>query len=168
MDLATLNAAPADDLASTLRACVEIDRWVDALVADRPYVSRDALLDHATTLAADWTDAEVDAALAQHPRIGERSDRTGADAALSAREQSGVSRDDDVAARLRDGNAAYEARFDRVFLVRAAGRDADEILTLLEERLDHDDATEAAVVKQQLGEIALLRLAGVVDDGSPH
>ena len=47
-----------------------------------------------------------------------------------------------VADRLVDGNRAYEERFDRVFLIRAAGRDADEILAELERRLGNDDATE--------------------------
>ncbi len=162
MDLVALNDAPRDILAASLTSCADVPRWVDALVDDRPYESVDALLSYADSLAATWTDDEVTHALAQHPRIGERSRRPAAEAAMSAHEQSGVRAGGDVAARLREANAAYEEQFDRVFLVRAAGRDADEVLALLEGRLSNDDATEREVVKGQLREIALLRLRDAV------
>ena len=46
-------------------------------------------------------------------------------AELSRREQASIdSTDADVATRLAAGNRAYEQRFDRVFLIRAAGRSA--------------------------------------------
>ena len=64
--------------------------------------------------------------------------------------------------RLRAGNAAYEARFGRVFLVRAAGRSSSEILAELERRLGNDEATERAETVTALRDIALLRLEGLV------
>ncbi len=60
------------------------------------------------------------------------------------------------------GNRAYEERFDRVFLIRAAGRDASEILSELERRLGNDDDTERDETLTQLRQIALLRLEQVV------
>ena len=73
----------------------------------------------------------------------------------------------DLAERLRAGNAAYEERFGRIYLVRAKGRSGEELLALLEQRLGNDPATELEVTRQQLGEIALLRLADLVgvDEG---
>ena len=102
------------------------------------------------------------AALARHPRIGERAG-AGHDAEFSESEQSDVDRDDaEVARALIEGNAAYERRFDRVFLIRAAGRSSQEILDELHRRLDNSDEDELAEVIRQLGEIALLRLGQVV------
>jgi 2-oxo-4-hydroxy-4-carboxy-5-ureidoimidazoline decarboxylase len=49
-----------------------------------------------------------------------------------------------------------------VFLIRAAGRDAEEILAELERRLGNDDATERDETVEQLRQIALLRLEQVV------
>ncbi len=63
-----------------------------------------------------------------------------------------------------EANRRYEERFDRIYLVRAAGRSAAEMLELLEQRLTHDDATELAVTKQQLTEIAMLRLEDLVEE----
>ncbi len=126
-DLTAFNAMPAAELRARLEGCLDVPRWVDTVVAGRPYADLDALLAVAGA-AAELDDDELAAALARHPRIGERAG-AGHDAALSAREQSGVDRSDaGVAERLAAGNRAYEERFDRVFLIRAAGRDAPEIL----------------------------------------
>ncbi len=79
--------------------------------------------------------------------------------AASQREQAGVdSATGDTAARLAAGNAAYEQRFGRVFLIRAAGRDAEEILAELDRRLGNDDDAERAETVDNLRQIALLRL----------
>ena len=65
-----------------------------------------------------------------------------------------------IASALAEGNRAYEERFGRVFLIRAAGRSAAEILDALTERLAHTPAEEEPVVAEQLREIAVLRLKG--------
>ncbi|HKU10317.1 MAG TPA: 2-oxo-4-hydroxy-4-carboxy-5-ureidoimidazoline decarboxylase, partial [Sinomonas sp.] len=44
------------------------------------------------------------------------------------------------------------------FLIRAAGRTAEEILSALQERLGHTPEQEEPIVAAQLREIALLRL----------
>jgi 2-oxo-4-hydroxy-4-carboxy-5-ureidoimidazoline decarboxylase len=140
-----------------LLGCLSVPRWADDVLAGQPYADREALLAAADAAARELTDAELDQALAGHPRIGERG------GAQSRREQSGVDPTvGDTAARLQAGNAAYEARFDRVFLIRAAGRDAEEILAELERRLGNDDAIERAETVDNLRQIALLRLEAVL------
>lgn len=165
MRIEQFNAMGQDEAAATVRPCADIAAWVDAVVADRPYADVDALVAHGEALAATWTGAEVEQALADHPRIGERHAGDGASAAMSASEQSGVASgaggDADVRQRIAAGNAAYEQRFGRVFLVRAAGRSAEEILEQLDRRLDHDPTTELEVTRGQLAEIAALRLRGL-------
>ena len=133
-------------------------RWVDDVVAGRPYADAAALAKQAHDSALDLTDDELDSALSRHPRIGERPDGDDAEARLSRSEQAGVASSD--ADRLRDGNAAYEERFGHVFLIRAAGRSSAEILAELERRLGNDDATERAETVTALRDIALLRLEG--------
>jgi 2-oxo-4-hydroxy-4-carboxy-5-ureidoimidazoline decarboxylase len=162
VQLEEFNAMSAGDAAAAVRPCVDIDSWVEALVDGRPYAGLDALVGLADARARRWSGVEVEKALADHPRIGERHQGTGASAGMSRGEQAGVDpHDADVQERLAAGNAAYEERFDRIYLVRAAGRSADEILALLEERLDNDPETELAVTAGQLREIAVLRLKGL-------
>jgi 2-oxo-4-hydroxy-4-carboxy-5-ureidoimidazoline decarboxylase len=88
-----------------------------------------------------------------------------AEAAASRREQAAMTTaaDDDVAA-IAAGNAAYEERFGRVFLIRAAGRTPGEIRAELERRLTNDPDAETLEATRQLAEIALLRLRGSVTD----
>jgi 2-oxo-4-hydroxy-4-carboxy-5-ureidoimidazoline decarboxylase len=145
-----------------LRPCLDVDRWISALVDHRPYRSIDELMQTAQTAADPLTEEEVEGALAHHPRIGQRAEGGSAEAALSRSEQAGLTVDEDVQRRLRAGNEAYEERFGRVFLIRAAGRSAEEILQALESRLTNDEETERAIVADQLRQIALLRLAGAV------
>jgi 2-oxo-4-hydroxy-4-carboxy-5-ureidoimidazoline decarboxylase len=160
MDLEEFNALPETEARTRLARCLDVPRWVDTVLAGRPYADEDALRAVAST-AAELDDAELEAALAQHPRIGERAG-AGHDAAFSEREQAGVDPTDaDVARRLADGNRAYEERFDRVFLIRASGRGSAQILAELERRLANDDEAERAETVTQLREIALLRLEQV-------
>ncbi len=85
-------------------------------------------LETAAREAADpLTAEEVEGALAHHPRIGERAAGSSAEASLSRSEQAGLQTSDDVSARLEAGNRAYEERFGRVFLIRAAGRSSEEL-----------------------------------------
>lgn len=166
MTVEEFNQLDAAAAASVLAACAHIDRWIGQVLAGRPFDSRDALLARAAAGAEGWNRTEVDAALAHHPRIGERprAEAIGAvNAAYSSGEQASVG-DAGAATRqaLAHGNAAYEERFGRVFLIRAAGRSPEEMLAALTERLANDDATEAGVVAGQLREIALLRLGQAV------
>ena len=140
-----------------LLGCLSVPRWADDVLAGQPYADRDSLLAVADRAARRLTDEELDQALAAHPRIGERG------GAQSRREQAGVDPTaGDTAARLREGNLAYEQRFDRVFLIRAAGRDSEEILAELDRRLGNDDDTERAETVDNLRQIALLRLAAAL------
>jgi 2-oxo-4-hydroxy-4-carboxy-5-ureidoimidazoline decarboxylase len=66
--------------------------------------------------------------------------------------------DAELAAAIADGNRRYEERFDRVFLVRAAGRSRRQILDELNRRLQLDDASERAIVASELHDITLLRV----------
>jgi 2-oxo-4-hydroxy-4-carboxy-5-ureidoimidazoline decarboxylase len=131
-------------------------------MAGRPYARMDDVVARARAAAAALTPSEVAMALARHPRIGERA-TAGHDAAFSSAEQSGVDRSDGEVARALDlGNAAYEERFGRVFLIRATGRSAEEVLAELDRRLANSDPDEQAEVVSQLGEIAILRLEQVM------
>ncbi|WP_435736533.1 2-oxo-4-hydroxy-4-carboxy-5-ureidoimidazoline decarboxylase [Cellulosimicrobium sp. PMB13] len=163
MTLDEFNRLSAQDARDTLLACAHVGRWADAVASGRPYATVADAVDAASAAADPWTDAEIDAALSRHPRIGERASGEQADARMSRSEQSGVdSSDDDVARRLADGNRAYEEKFGHVFLIRAAGRSAEEILEQLTDRLGNDAQTERANAARNLREIAALRLEGVL------
>ncbi|WP_258933836.1 hypothetical protein [Nesterenkonia pannonica] len=92
------------------------------------------------------------------PRIGEKVSGDDAEAAASRREQGELTADEQARIDWIEANRQYEARFDRIFLIRAKGRSSEEMLEHLQRRLSHDAETENEVRRQQLAEIALLRL----------
>jgi len=163
MDLDHFNSAPAEEAEALLRPCADIQRWVGQIVQERPYANVGEVVAAAEQAARPWTAEEIDAALAHHPRIGERAAGTGTEAGMSRSEQSGVDQSAETAQRLRAGNEAYEDKFGRVFLIRAAGRSADDILAELERRLGNSPEDELPEVARQLREIAVLRLRGVLE-----
>jgi 2-oxo-4-hydroxy-4-carboxy-5-ureidoimidazoline decarboxylase len=157
------NALPEAEASRRLLTCLAVPRWATEVVEGRPYSDAAALFARAEQAASELSDAELHAALDRHPRIGERAG-AGHDAEFSAREQGNVDHGDDaVITALATGNRAYEERFDRVFLICATGLSGEEILAALRSRLDNDDATEAAVVADELRKIALLRLERLLD-----
>lgn len=163
MLLEQFNLAERGDAVTALRPCIDVTRWCEDIVDRRPYESVDSLVAEAAQAADPFTTEEIDSALAHHPRIGERAGGDSREATLSRSEQAGVDPSDaDVQQALREGNLAYEERFGRVFLIRAAGRTAAEILSSLRERLQHDADSEERIIAGQLREIALLRLRGTV------
>ncbi len=153
------------ELREGLAVCLHVPRWVDDVAARAPYASLAELAERARAAATPLAPAEVDQALSTHPRIGEKASGGGAAAALSKAEQSSSASDDPELDRaLAEGNRAYEERFGRIFLIRAAGRSRTEILTELNRRLTLDPDTELAVVGEELRDIALLRLPQVFSE----
>ncbi|GLZ31356.1 OHCU decarboxylase [Lentzea sp. NBRC 105346] len=154
----SFNSAAEAELRPMLTECLAVPRWVDAVLAGRPYASMDELLKVSEEASADLTDAEIHGAIAGHPRIGERG--RGKSAAWSRQEQSGV--DGSQADRLAAANAAYEDRFGHIYLVCATGLSGAEMLENLASRMDNSPSDELRVVNRELTKIAALRLQKLI------
>jgi 2-oxo-4-hydroxy-4-carboxy-5-ureidoimidazoline decarboxylase len=142
------------DMVHLLLEVCSSPRWAQQVSAGRPFAGADALLDRADRVLAELPLAEIDAAVAGHPRIGGRVDN-----AASAWEQAGLAdADDTLRARLAAGNAAYEDKFGHVYLVCASGLSAAALLDVLTARLANDAATERRVMRSELAKINRLRL----------
>jgi 2-oxo-4-hydroxy-4-carboxy-5-ureidoimidazoline decarboxylase len=159
-----LNTVPVDVARTELRSCCAAEAWLGAVLAGRPYASLDDLLDTSDAAVAAFDEDDLAQALSVHPRIGERATGETREDDWSRTEQAGaLTAGSDLAADLARGNRAYEERFDRVFLIRAAGRTAQQMHEQLQSRLGNDDETERAVVLRELGEIVRLRLTRLVE-----
>lgn len=152
-------------LAADLHRCCAARSWIDAIRAGWPYADRSALYEASDAATAALDDAGLAAALAAHPRIGERA--TGADsdaAAWSSQEQAGMNgADASRQAQMDDANRRYEAKFGHVYLVCASGLSAEQLLAICLGRLGNDAQTERAVVLGELAKIARIRLAKLMD-----
>src|SRR5215469_8869669 len=152
-DLARLNALPGGEAVGVLLSCCAAPGWARRVAAGRPYATVADLLAAADAAWAAREPGDLDAAMAGHPRIGERKL-----SGWSRQEQAGVGGDAPTAQALRAANAAYEDRFGHVFLICATGRGPEEILAELRRRMAHDPATELEVAAAEIGKINALRL----------
>jgi 2-oxo-4-hydroxy-4-carboxy-5-ureidoimidazoline decarboxylase len=157
--VAALNAWSADEARRALTACCASRRWVAAIAQGRPYGGWTELASaaNAAMKALRWSD--VLEALDAHPRIGDQAAGESREAKWSRAEQSvAAGGAEPVLREVALANAEYERVFGHVFLIRAAGRSAEEILAAARERLGHDADAERQVVRAELAEIVLLRL----------
>jgi OHCU decarboxylase len=162
LGLARLNALPVGEAAEQLRACCGSSRWVEGMLARRPFASMDYLLAAAddawqATGPKDW-----DEAFAHHPRIGERQAAAAVSAAAGAwsegEQATAVGGGAAVRAALAEANAAYERQFGRIYLVCAAGRSAEELLADIAVRMTNDPEREREVAVEEQRKITRLRL----------
>ncbi|MCW2526670.1 MAG: uao [Pseudonocardiales bacterium] len=162
--LGEFNDADADDLTARLLALTAAPEWAAKVVDGRPYSGVDDVLTRSEQIFADVPAEQIDAALAGHPRIGEKAAHLDAESAQrSAGEQAGMNSADAAQKQaLAQANADYEARFGRIYLVAAAGLSADELLAKAQARLANDPITELAVVRDELARITQLRLTSLL------
>ncbi len=171
LTLAGLNALPQTEAAEQLRACCGSSRWVEAMVARRPFASVDDLVTAAdeawrATGPADW-----DEAVAHHPRIGEHRAAVRVSAVAeswSAGEQGKVATGGAAdRAALAKASEAYERKFGRIYLVCAAGRSAEQLLADISARLWNDPERERAVAAEEQRKITQLRLKTLIGAREP-
>jgi 2-oxo-4-hydroxy-4-carboxy-5-ureidoimidazoline decarboxylase len=168
--LERLNAADAGTAGEALRRCCGASAWVAAMLASRPFASREALLAAADRADAALSDADWLEAFAHHPRIGDVAAlraKFAATAVWAGGEQAGAAAADETTLRaLAEGNRSYESRFGHIFIVCATGRTAAEMLVLLAGRLQNDAATELRIAASEQGRITRLRLDKLLEEGS--
>lgn len=154
-----------DDARATveLSTCCAADSWVRDMLGRRPFPSHEDLLSTSDALVSALDDEGLAQALAAHARIGERRAGESREDRWSRDEQTAaLGAGADARTRLELGNQEYERKFGHVFLIRAAGRSAEEMYDALEGRLANDEDTERIVVLHELAEITRLRLAKLV------
>ncbi len=159
--LSAWNKAVAQSALDAMLACCGAHRWAAAMVALRPIgniIDLSAAADRiwGTMEEADWMEA-----FACHPRIGERK------AAHASKKSSAWSEEEQLLAsgaveraqaELAAGNLLYEQRFGFTYIVCATGKSAEEMLAILNRRLNNDRETELREAAEQQRQITQIRL----------
>jgi OHCU decarboxylase len=137
-----------------LMTCCGSERWVAAMLSKRPFADDAAL--HSAAENIWWSLGEADwlEAFSKHPEIGAKSAN-----GWSAQEQRGMlTADKDTSDAMADLNRAYKQRFGWIFIVCASGKSADEMKTLLQQRLTCDPADELYTAAGEQAKIMHIRL----------
>ena len=132
------------------------------MLALRPFGTTASLLAAARREWFSLTPEDWKEAFSHHPQIGDHEAlraRFPTTHHLSEHEQSGMrAASDQTIERLAEGNAAYERRFGYIFIVCATGQSADDMLRLLNARLQNDPDTEIRLAAEEQVKITELRL----------
>jgi 2-oxo-4-hydroxy-4-carboxy-5-ureidoimidazoline decarboxylase len=160
MTLAVWNAMSAEAAAQAALPCCGSSAWAERLAAQRPFATFEKLSKASDAVWLALPEREWQQAFDSHPRIGQAHAKAATAKSLkwSEGEQAAANPDDAARAALVAGNAAYEARFGRIFIVCATGKSAAEMLGVLQKRMENDDATELREAAEQQRLITQLRL----------
>lgn len=153
------NEAPTDEVMEIVKVWAPIDVWADDILANRPYGTVAELVEYADNGAQTWKVDDVMQAIASHAQLGKKPKGEDANSAHSRKEQSSMGDlESDTQEKLLALQGEYLDKFGHIFLIRAAGRSAEEVLAALQERLTKTPDEEKATTADQLRQIALLRL----------
>jgi 2-oxo-4-hydroxy-4-carboxy-5-ureidoimidazoline decarboxylase len=158
-----LNALSIAAATQALTRCCGAARWVEAMLALRPFASRAALLAAAAEVWAGLGPDDFREAFAHHPEIGEKVDdlrqKFAATADWASSEQGAAQQASEATlVALREGNQAYRERFGYSFIVCATGKRAEEMLALLDARLFNSPEHELDIAAAEQAKITRLRL----------
>lgn len=153
-----LNALPAEQAHAALERCCGSTRWVEGMLARRPYASTAELRADADEVWWSLGPEDFLEAFAAHPRIGVRTTTD----AWAREEQASVGQAGaELRAALAEANDRYVRRFGFIFIVFASGKSASEMLGLLEARLPNEPARELTIAAGEQAKITQLRLEKV-------
>lgn len=155
LGIARLDTLPPSKAKAAFAACSSASRWVEAMLAARPFGSYARLVEVADAAWAATNGEDWRAAMSGHPRIGARTQNK----TWSAQEQAGMSTaSQELAHRMTQMNEIYEAKFGFVYLVCATGKSAEELASIVEQRLKNSPEDELVTAAAELHKINRIRL----------
>jgi 2-oxo-4-hydroxy-4-carboxy-5-ureidoimidazoline decarboxylase len=145
---------------NVLLECCGSARWVDGLLASRPFETEDELFLAAREIwwnveESDWLEA-----FSKHPQIGARQTIS----AWSSQEQAGMNH---ASASTTDAiealNHEYLEKFGWIFIVCATGKSADEMRAAIEKRLGNGPYDEIRIAAGEQAKIMQIRLRRLLE-----
>ena len=164
-----INSVPSEEAAAEFLKCCGSKRWAAKMTAERPFENIEAMVTAADRIwwaleSTDWLEA-----FDSHPRIGEK--KAAASVAReslnwSETEQSGT-RDSpqQTMEELAELNRQYQEKFGFIYIVCATGKNAEEMLAILRDRLNNDRANELRNAAKEQAKITTLRLNKLIEAG---
>ena len=154
------NNLPQDSAADAILPCNGSRAWAEQIAGLRPFATSFDLTCTADIIWRALPEKDWQQAFDSHPRIGEQNAKSATAESLkwSAGEQSTANPDDQAKAALAAGNRAYEQKFGRIFIVCATGKSAAQMLSILNQRMANDPATELREAAEQQRQITQIRL----------
>lgn len=162
MTIQELNHLSQEQLKETLFKCCGSANWVNKMLDVFPVEDFVDLIEDAEEKWRECSEADWKEAFTHHPKIGDVESlkkKFASTAQWASGEQSGVNTaSEKVLQLLSDGNKIYENKFGYIFIVCATGKSAEEMLGMLEVRLQNTAEDEIKIAADQQMQITKIRL----------
>lgn len=148
--------------------CCGSSAWTEKMARHRPYSSKGEIIKKAEETwnheldSSDWLEA-----FSAHPKIGDLGSlrkKYASTKQWAEGEQKGTANaPEEVLKKLAAGNQVYENKFGYTFIVCATGKSAEEMLHILETRLDNSPEKEIAIAAEEQRKITEIRFEKLLD-----
>ena len=163
MKIDIINGFTEEEARDAFLKCCGSESWAGSMTEARPFANDDDLLKQVDRSFMHLSKEDWLEAFAAHPKIGDIESlkkKFGNTKDWAEGEQSGVNGTAEaVLEKLALGNKTYEDRFGYIFIVCATGKSAEEMLTILEGRIDNQPEKEFAIAAEEQKKITQIRLA---------
>lgn len=167
MTIEEINTLSQPQLKVELSKCCGSSTWVKMIMTHFPADNIDSLVEYAGEVWGECSEDDWKEAFAHHPEIGEvelQAEKFASTADWAMREQSGVN----IAAKetisaLAAGNRLYKEKFGYIFIVCATGKSAEEMLKLLQYRLNNEPSKEIKIAAEEQNKITKLRIQKLLE-----
>ena len=170
MTLKQFNGLSDAEAIEALTYCCGSSSWVSQVVQKRPFKDFESLLQTSAQIWNGLSEIDWKEAFSHHPKIGDLESlkkKFASTRAWAEQEQRGSAEASvSVIQALALGNETYENRFGYIFIVCATGKTAEEMLSLLEERLKNDPKKEILLAAGEQEKITKLRLEKLIHEST--
>lgn len=162
MGLQKLNEIKTEDRKVLFSKCCGSEKWIEQMVSAGPFTSKEEMTEHSQTIWYSLDDKDWLEAFKHHPKIGDMESlkrKFSATQDLAENEQSSVKEASrEVLIELSKYNEHYEKKFGYIFIVCATGKSAEEMLSIIKERINNDPKIEIRIAMEEQNKITKLRL----------
>ncbi len=167
MTIAELNNLSNENTFKELFNCCGSITWADKLTKSKPFKNKLQLLEVSDTIWEGCSKHDGLEAFTHHPKIGDLKSLEKKFASTkdwAGKEQAGVdSATHKTLTELAEGNKVYENKFGFIFIVCATGKTANEMLAMLNERLQNNSETEIKIAMNEQNKITHIRLEKLIE-----
>ena len=165
MTIAAFDRLDKSEKKKLLQQCCGSSVWVDKMLKMPPAEDLIDLFEDSEAAWYDCNENDWKEAFLHHPRIGDINElrQKFSTNHFAANEQSSVNDASERSLKLlAEGNKLYEEKFGYIFIVCATGKSADEMLEILNMRLQNPAEVEIKIAMEEQNQITKLRLENIL------
>ena len=169
MTLKEFNSLDREIAKEELFKCCGSGKWVEQMIHHFPFSSVEQLQNKALNIwyrkcdEEDWLEA-----FKHHPKIGDvknLQEKFASTKEWAGAEQAGVQKaNEEVIQALAKGNKEYKDKFGFIFIVCATGKLAEEMLEILNKRMNNSYESELKIAMNEQHKITVIRLKKLIHD----